>query len=385
MATTCTAPTRTSSPGRSLERPGDGASPGAWPRRRSPLSHRGSPRVGGRSGSGDRQRCLPRRVVPRDPGACRSLVPSSKPCLRRRPVREGAARGPLPTGPPAGRPARRRSRGPGVLARARGLRSKPDPDRGRAAVGVLRRASHGQRDARRAPRRGPGVQGRVPSLPDDEGAPCAPEGRLGLPRAAGGAGRGEGARVHGQGRHRGLRGRRVQRPVPRLGGAARGRVRGDDRADGLLGRHVPGLPHHGRLLRGERLVVAEGDLRPGAARPGPPRRAVLSTLRDRAVRPRACPGLRDRRGPLGLCPDAADVRSLGRSGRPARVDDDPVDARVQHRGGRQPRGRLRGRVTRRRPVRGRCAPRRGRSRRGLDRRGDRLRALDGAMDLHPAL
>ena len=48
----------------------------------------------------------------------------------------------------------------------------------------------------------------------------------------------EGARLHRQGRHRGVRRRRVQRQVPRVGAAPRRRVRGDDRADGLLGRHL---------------------------------------------------------------------------------------------------------------------------------------------------
>ena len=126
------------------------------------------------------------------------------------------------------------------------------------------------------------------------------QGRLGLPRPAGRARRREGARLHRQAGHRGVRRRRVQRQVPRVGAAARRRVRGDHRAHGLLGRHGPRLPDDGPGLRRDRLVVAEADLRQGPARPGPPRRALLPALRHRPVRPRAGPGLRDRRRPVGL-------------------------------------------------------------------------------------
>ena len=48
----------------------------------------------------------------------------------------------------------------------------------------------------------------------------APQGRLGLPRAAGGARDREGARLHQQGRHRALRRGGVQRQVPRVGARA---------------------------------------------------------------------------------------------------------------------------------------------------------------------
>ena len=79
-----------------------------------------------------------------------------------------------------------------------------------------------------APRRGARLQGRLPALPDDEGLPRPPQGRLGLPRPARRARGGEGARLHGQERHRGVRRRRVQRPLPGQCRAARRRVRGDD-------------------------------------------------------------------------------------------------------------------------------------------------------------
>ena len=103
---------------------------------------------------------------------------------------------------------------------------------------VLRGPADRQRQARRAPRRGPRLQGRLPAVQDHAGLPRGPQGRLGLPRPARRDRGREGARLHRQGRHRGLRRRRVQREVPRVGAAARRRVRGDDRADGLLGRHA---------------------------------------------------------------------------------------------------------------------------------------------------
>ena len=218
---------------------------------------------------------------------------------------------------------------------ARSLRA----DRGRAPLDVLRGPADRQRHARDPPRRGPRLQGRLPPLQDHEGLPRAPQGRLGLPRPAGGAGRREGARLLRQGRHRGVRRRRVQRPLPRVRRAARRRVRVDDRADGLLGGHVHRLPDHGLRLRRGRLVVAQADLRPGPARPGPPGRAVLPALRHRAVRPRARPGVRDRRRPVRLRPVPAHRRPAGRAAPrrgPAGLDDDPVDAGLQHRRGRAP-------------------------------------------------
>ena len=96
---------------------------------------------------------------------------------------------------------------------------------GRPAVGVLRGPAHRQRQARHPPRRGPGLQGRLPPLQDHEGLPRRPQGRLGLPRPAGRARRREGARLRRQAGHRGVRHRRVQRPLPRVGAPARRRVR----------------------------------------------------------------------------------------------------------------------------------------------------------------
>ena len=63
---------------------------------------------------------------------------------------------------------------------------------------LLRGPADRQRHARHAPRRGAGLQGRLPALPDHEGLPRPPQGRLGLPRPAGRARGREGARLHRQ-------------------------------------------------------------------------------------------------------------------------------------------------------------------------------------------
>ena len=119
-------------------------------------------------------------------------------------------------------------------------------------------------------------------------------------------------------------------------------------AHGLLGRHVHGLLDDGPGLHRERLVVAQAGLRQGPAGRGPPRRPVLPALRHRPVRPRGRPGLRDPDRPVGLRPAAGHQRRVGRQGRPAGLDDDAVDAAVQHRRRRAPRRHLRGRPPRRR-------------------------------------
>ncbi len=108
------------------------------------------------------------------------------------------------------------------------------------------------------------------------------------------------------------------------------------------------------------------DLRQGPAGPGLPGRAVLPALRHRPVRSRGRAGLSRRRRPVGLRPVPAHERSAGRARRGAAgLDDDAVDAGLQHRGRRQPGGdlrrcppsRLRGAARRRRAA-GASRPRR---------------------------
>ena len=124
------------------------------------------------------------------------------------------------------------------------------------------------------------------------------------------------------------------------------------------------VPDDGPGVRPERLVVAQAGLRQGPARGGLPGRAVLPALRHRPVRPRARPGLRDRRRPVGLRALPAHQRPVRRDGRAAGLDHDAVDARVQHRRRRPPGRHLRhGRNERRgdprrRRAAGRAGPRR---------------------------
>ena len=78
------------------------------------------------------------------------------------------------------------------------------------------------------------------------------QGRLGLPRPAGGARDREGARLQVEGRHRALRRGRVQRQVPRVGAALHRRVERAHRADRLLDRHRRRLLHARRTTTSSR-------------------------------------------------------------------------------------------------------------------------------------
>ena len=204
-----------------------------------------------------------------------------------------------------------------------------------SGLGLLRGPADGERQAGRPPRRGPRLQGPVPALQDDEGLPRPAPGGLGLPRPAGRARHREGARLQRQAGHRGLRGRRVQREVPRVGAAPRGRVRAAHRADGLLDRPGRRLPDDGHQLHRVRLVEPEDDLGQGPAGAGQPGRAVLPALPDRPLRPRGRDGLHRRRRPERLRALPGRRQAL----RPAGLDDDAVDAGLQHRRRRPSRGR----------------------------------------------
>ena len=132
-------------------------------------------------------------------------------------------------------------------------------------------------------------------------------------------------------------------------------------------------------------MVAQADLRPGPAGGGLPGHPVVPARPDRALRPRAGPGLRAGHRPLGVRPLPADLGPAGRPGVAAGVDDDPVDAGLQHRRGGQPRGHLRGGDRRHRAAdRGRAAGRAG-PRRGLDDRRELHRQRARALDLPAAV
>ena len=245
-------------------------------------------------------------------------------------------RGPVRRAAAPGRPARPRAGDPAAVGGRRDLRPVAGGRCRQAPVGVLRRPAHGERPAGHPPHRGARVQGRLPAVQDHAGLARAAPGRLGLPRAAGRDRGGAGARLRRQARHREVRHRGVQRPLPGVRRAARRTLHRADPPDGLLGGHVHGLLDHGPRLRRERLVVAQADLRQGSPGRGPPGRALLPALRDRAVRPRGRAGLRDPDRPVGLRAAADHQRRVGRPGRPADLDHDAVDAAVQHRRRRAP-------------------------------------------------
>ena len=90
------------------------------------------------------------------------------------------------------------------------------------------------------------------------------------------------------------------------------------------------------------------------------------------------PGLRDRRRPVGLRPLPAHLRPVRRHGVSAGLDDDAVDAGLQHRGCGPPGRHLRGRHRRHRDARRRRAAVRRCAGRGLDRRQSGDRRRDGA-------
>ena len=128
-----------------------------------------------------------------------------------------------------------------------GLRPVDGGHAGPPAVGVLRGPAHRQRPAGHAPHRGPRVQGRLPPVQDHAGLARAAPGGLGLPRPAGRDRRRAGARLRRQARHRAVRHRGVQRPVPRVRRAARRRLRRADPTAWATGSTCP--PPTGRWTR----------------------------------------------------------------------------------------------------------------------------------------
>ncbi len=249
---------------------------------------------------------------------------------------------------------------------------------------LLRGPAHREREAALRARPLPGLQGHLPALPRDDRQAGAAQGRLGLPRPAGRAGDREGAGPLQQGRDRGVRDRRVQRQVPRVGLPLRRGLEAAERADRLLDRHGRPLRDDGERLHRVGLVGAAADLGRRAALRGPQGRPVLPALRHRALLARGRAGLPRRRGPLRV-PEAAnrpadpqrrDPRepASGR-GSASGLDDDPLDA--DHQRGRRgrPRHRIRQGQARGRGVRAGSGARRGRARRGgrgpraLPRRG----------------
>ena len=223
---------------------------------------------------------------------------------------------------------------PGLLEAGGHLRQEPRAARRRARVGLLRRTPDGQRPPGHPPRGGPHLQGHLPALQDDDRTPRQSEGRLGLPRSAGRARGREGDRNEVQARHRGVRHRRVQPPVPRIGLALRRRLGAAHRAHRLLDRHVRAVPNDGHPVHRERVVVAQDAARTRPALRGRQGDALLPALRDRAVGRGGLARLRDRGGPEPVR-EARDhrvpQRSGARRGQDRRLDDHALDTAVEPR------------------------------------------------------
>ena len=158
------------------------------------------------------------------------------------------------------------------------------------AVGLLRGPPHGERPAGLPPRALARVQGHLPALPDDARLPGRAQGRLGLPRAAGGDRGRTGARHHARrAKSRTLSGSSGSTPLPRVGVRVPGGVEPADRADRLLARPRARLPHARRDLHRVGLVGAVAD----RSRAGCCTRGTRLCPTARAAR-RRCPRTRSR-------------------------------------------------------------------------------------------
>ncbi len=268
-----------------------------------------------------------------------------------------------------------RARGAGAraLARARRLRPLARQPRGGRGLELLRGPADRQRPPRLPPRPLPGLQGRLPPLPDDERLPGAAQGGLGLPRAAGRDRGRKRARDRFEAGDRGVRDRQVQRPLPGVGLRVRRGVEPPDRADRLLDRPRRPLPHPRRHLHRVGLVVAAPALGRAAPLRGAQGRPLLPALRHGALLARGGARLPGRSGPVHIREIPAHPRGRRDDRRVAAgLDDDALDAARQRGGRRRPRRRLR-----EGPGRGRDPdPRRGAGREGARRGGRDRRAVE---------
>src|ERR1700677_4951162 len=134
-------------------------------------------------------------------------------------------------------------RGARALASARRVRAVAAPARGRQAVDLLRGPTDGERPAGLPPRALARVQGHLPALSDDARLSRGAQGRLGLPRPAGGDRGGTGAWHQAQVGDRGVRDRAVQREVPRVGVHVPGGGESAGGAPRFFGRAGAPMPH----------------------------------------------------------------------------------------------------------------------------------------------
>ena len=206
-----------------------------------------------------------------------------------RAVRGGAGAGLVPGA---------RGGGPRALAGAGDLPAQRGGAAGRAAVHVLRGAADGERDAGRAPRAGARLQGSDPALQDDAGLPRAAEGRLGHARATGGARGRARAGAALEARDRGVRARRVQPQVPRVGVPLRRRLGADDGANRVLDRYCRGVRDVLERVHRDGVVDLPAALGSRLDLPRLPGDAALPAVRDQPLQPRGRARLpRGHRGP----------------------------------------------------------------------------------------
>src|SRR4051812_5688698 len=185
-------------------------------------------------------------------------------------------------------PRSRRARGacPGTVAGPRRLRRVAAPASGRPGMGFLRGPAARERPSRHPPRLGPPVQGHLPAFPHHAGQVRREEGRVGLPRPAGGGGGREGARLLGKAPDRGLRHRGLQPALPGVGAAVRGGLVGADQPDRDVARSLRRLHDDEQRVHRERVVAVPRALGQGPDLRGLEGGPLLRPVRDRALEPR---------------------------------------------------------------------------------------------------
>ena len=237
-------------------------------------------------------------------------------------------------------------------------------------MGLLRGAAHRQRTPGAAPRLGALLQGSLPPVPHDARPPCRPQGWLGLPRASRRARGRERAGHRVEARDRRSRHRRVQPPLPRIRAAVRRGLVGSHHPHRDVARRRQRLLDAVERLHRKRLVAVPPDV--GARRHlrGLQGRPVLRTLRYRAVEPRGGTRLRRHHRAVRIRPVPRRRCRL----RPARVDHDAVDARLE----RRVRGRAGHRVRAGARARRRSRSRHGGRARRAAVRGRRRRRVTSA-------
>ena len=140
-----------------------------------------------------------------------------------------------------------------------------DQREGQRRIHVLRRPAHGQRQAPHRAHRDPGHQGPDSPVPDHEGQEGAPQGRMGHPRPAGGAGSGKDCWAWtARSRSRNTASSPSFRSARNPSGNTRAMWEKMSDTCGLLGRHGASLHHLRQQLYRIRMVGAQDHFRQGA-------------------------------------------------------------------------------------------------------------------------